>query len=297
MKNFAEEIRTAIAERYPDAKVSVKEYLKNNDYRTTALCIFESDSNVSPTIRLEDYYTRWSQGLKTFNECVESIVETYERYKISNFNIGQYVDQYNPENILVKTVNLEANKEMLTTTPHFVFKDMALCFAIGVKDQFGRGGIVVSDEMFNSWHITMRQMLEDALNNLEPTVFRFDPEGILTAEDKPEGIPGQLDPLFPHVLTTVDGMYGASAIMRFDILKGVADKLDRNLFIVPLSIDEVLLVSDDSVVTPEQLKTILVEINRDVNPPEYVLSNNIYYFDRQKVELTLDGETLTIEEA
>ena len=69
----------------------------------------------------------------------------------------------------------------------------------------------------------------------------------------------------------------------------VAMELHSNLFIYPSSIHEVLVLPDEG--TRKQrakLKEMVEEVNETNVSPEERLSNSVYYFDREKQEVTID---------
>lgn len=293
--DFMNKVSTVISQRYPNATVRVNEYLKSNDIRVSALAIFEGDSNCSPTIPLDRLFEQYKNG-KSFDDIIEEVVKTYETCKIGALDIESAIGKYDPNRIRVKLLGLENNTKFLEETPHFAYGDLALCFSVVLKDKFGKGGTVVHTELLKSWGVSMAQLLEDALNNITSTVYKFDPIAILTRDEGASGIPEVIQPDIPYILSTADGIYGASAMLRLDVLKEFADRVDSNIFVVPLSTDECLLIPDDEAATVEALSAIISDINSEVNPPEMVLSDSVYYFDRQKIELQLDGKTMTVKE-
>ena len=279
------------------AKVNVNRYMKNNGKEVTALTIFENENNVSPTIRLEDYFRAHVRG-KSMEDCLCEMLKIYNTYKVGEFDIGVYVDNFGQAgpHIVMKLLSREKNERLLENLPHFNFGDLAVTFSICISDVFGRGGIAVTYAMMKEWDVSEDDLLEVAFSNMQENdntvIFRFDPESVLgnygtSVRDRMPNI----EEGWPYVLTSADGIFGAAAMLRLDVLQSFADKAQCNVYVLPLSIDECLLVQDDGIVSAQQLKRVLTEINRDVNPEEYVLSNSIYYYDRKKHRLHDSGST------
>ena len=296
---FVSYVQEHILDQAPElkekAKVNVSRYMKNNGKEVTALTIFENDSNVSPTIRLEDYFRAHVRG-KSIGDCMQEMLKVYNTYKVGDFDIGAYVDDFGKASphIVMKLLSREKNEKLLEDLPHFDFGDLAVTFSICISDVFGRGGIAVTHAMMKEWDVSEDDLLEVAFANMQENdntvIFRFDPESILGnyGTSVKDHMP-HIEEGWPYVLTSADGIFGASAMLRLDVLQGFADKAECNVYVLPLSIDECLLVQDDGLVDNSQLERVLSEINRDVNPEEYFLSNSVYYYDRKKHQLRGTG--------
>ncbi len=273
------------------ARVNLSKYVKNNGKQVTALSIFEGESNVSPTIRLEDHFDDYNSG-KSIVECIEDMLDIYEEYKVGSFDISFYVDDYENArpHIIAKLISRERNEELLKTTPHYIFGDLAVTFMICVRDQFGRGGISVNNSLLEEWKIDVEELLNTAFVNMQENdsvvIFPFDPVTIMKSREErfSSGIP-DIEEGYPYILSSVEGIFGAASLLRLDILQSFADKAEHNVYVLPLSVDECLLIQDDGTSEVSRLREVLRDINRDVNPQEYILSNNVYYYDRKRHQL------------
>ena len=92
-----------------------------------------------------------------------------------------------------------------------------------------------------------------------------------------------------YILTTNDKRLGASMLLNVAALTRIAEELHSNLFIYPSSIHEVLVLPVEG--TRKQRakqKRMVEEVNASSVSPEERLSNSVYYFDREKQEVTID---------
>ena len=84
-----------------------------------------------------------------------------------------------------------------------------------------------------------------------------------------------------------DHRYGDS-IICIDPLRDFANYMGHDLYILPSSIHEVILLLDDEYVqSSEELREMVRETNRMVVDQEEVLSDHIYHYDREKDEIRI----------
>lgn len=82
-----------------------------------------------------------------------------------------------------------------------------------------------------------------------------------------------------RVLTNEGRFFGASLILREDVMEGAWDRLGGDFFVLPSSVHEVLLVPCDSGFEPQELKGMVSAVNRcGVIRPEEYLSDSVYVY-------------------
>ena len=85
-----------------------------------------------------------------------------------------------------------------------------------------------------------------------------------------------------------DYMNGASVMLYKDPLRDFANYMGHDLYILPSSIHEVILLLDDEYVqSSEELREMVRETNRIVVDREEILSDHVYYYDREKDEIRI----------
>lgn len=93
------------------------------------------------------------------------------------------------------------------------------------------------------------------------------------------------EPLF--VLTNETGIYGAVCILYRNVLKNFADKLGKDLIIIPSSVHEVLLLPLDNEVSYKELNNMVVTINQSEVLPMDQLSNHVYRYERSTDRISI----------
>lgn len=85
-----------------------------------------------------------------------------------------------------------------------------------------------------------------------------------------------------YVLTNTKGINGASCLLYPEVLKQVAEMLNANFYILPSSIHEVILVVDNGSMNKSSLNEMVYEVNRTQVAEDEVLSDQVYYYDKDK---------------
>lgn len=80
-------------------------------------------------------------------------------------------------------------------------------------------------------------------------------------------------------------MYGASSLLFPQILKTFSEKIGGNFFILPSSIHEVILLPEGGNESRKQLYAMVASANLRMKDKTKVLSDSVYYFDKDKTEI------------
>jgi hypothetical protein len=75
---------------------------------------------------------------------------------------------------------------------------------------------------------------------------------------------------------------GAGVIFYPNMLKELADYHESDLFIIPSSVHETLIIPDTNMIMDiESLRDMICEVNRTAVADEEILSDNLYVYDRE----------------
>ena len=140
---------------------------------------------------------------------------------------------------------------MLKYTPYERFLDLAVTYRwAAYRNHDGMASALVRNKELLLWGVTKEQMMKDAKENTEkifPPVMRKIQSVI------PVKITDMEIPLF--VLSNGDYMNGASVMLYKDPLRDFANYMGHDLYILPSSIHEVILLLDDEYVqSSEELR-------------------------------------------
>ena len=190
------------------------------------------------------------------------------------------------QKVRFRLINREQNQEYLKKHVHREYLDLAAVFGVEAADlKAGKALIPVTETMASEWGVAADDLWAAALANLEE-------EKCIVVDIRyliPGGMEMKGEDIKMFVCMTQDGSGsgGARAILKKDLLRQFAKEHKEKIYILPSSINEVLLVPDDGEGAENLLKEMVREVNdgfRYVTPEEW-LSDSVYHYDREKNEV------------
>ncbi|MBE5867553.1 MAG: hypothetical protein E7293_01130 [Lachnospiraceae bacterium] len=286
------------------AEINIREIQKNNGVLMHGITILEKGSNLSPTIYLDGLYLEYLKG-KTMGSVIKDIIEIYEKAKVKGRVNMDFFQDYEKvkSHIFCKLINYEKNKELLQELPWRKFFDLAIvCYYVYTNDLIGNGSITIRREHLELWGIKEEELLEEALNNTRHSLpyCWYDMKDMI--KEMWESEKGQLSleearllqDIFRHrrdaepmyVLTNFAKMYGAINMVYEDVLEEMGNMIGCNYVVLPSSIHEIILVPGD---TPnaEKLRFMVNDVNSTQVSPQEVLSDHVYFYDRNRRKLSM----------
>ena len=183
-------------------------------------------------------------------------------------------------------LSCRANQRLLSKLVCRRFHDLAIVYAVHVDFRSESSSIYIKRRLFESWGISEEELHRQALKNMEADGYGIqDLSEILVGENS---FPAWKDESPMAVLTNRKRMYGASGILLGSMLKDYAEKMGMDLFLIPFSIHEFLLVPDDGKVTQDMLDFMVREVNGTQVREEDRLSDHAYYYDREAGQIEME---------
>ena len=295
---FSNAVDTIISEKLGCLyDVRLMKVIKNNGLCLQGLCIRSSNHYIAPTIYLNDYFEDYVNG-RDVTDIVLDILQVYQNSNIDMPSIdNDFSWEHIQKNVILRLINYDMNKELLQGVPHKIkFEDLAITFHVltgSTKD--GVQSYRISNEIFNSFGIDLDVLYESALHNTMsyfPTSLRNMSEVIVSMMTS-EGLDSEeyaelFDTTAPeegrgimYVLTNSIGVYGATAMLYSDIIKEFADTLETDIYILPSSLHEVILLLDyGRGCSGGELKNMVSDVNKQVLDIDDILSDSVYKYCR-----------------
>lgn len=288
---FKEALVKALSNVFENTEISFNTVIKNNGLTLDGLVIVSPTSNISPTIYVNHYFEQYENG-RDFEDIVNAIADVYtDALPKNNYDIQSFTEwERVKDNIIYCLVNREKNAELLEKVPHREFLDLAIIYKclVSISDTDGCATIQIKNEHMEYWNMSESDLLTVAKENT-PKKLKANLMNMFSA------ISGMLDfdtdidlsqsPMF--VLSNTFKLNGATAILYNNVLKEFADKIKSDLYILPSSIHETILLPVNENMRKEELKEMVECVNATQVAPEEVLSDNVYFYDRTKDEISL----------
>ena len=268
------------------SQVEISVVKKNNGVSKAGLSIREDEHDVSPLLYLDGYYIHYQNG-ELLENIIRNIRADYDKKvqmaAVKILNLQEF------ENIrgrvIYRLVNYEKNKEILEDCPHIRLYDLAVTFRwVARIDDVGVSTSLITNKQVKEWGVSVNDLVLAARQNT-PRLF---PAQIIDMEEMLAGMVSFI--LYPstipmYILTNKQELNGASALLYGDILKDFANKKGADMYILPSSIHEVIMVPADRINDPTKLLSIVHDANTTVVSIGDVLSDSVYYYDRKKDQI------------
>ncbi len=271
----AENIIAHMPSEYEGAKVQVHKVDKPGA-PYTGLMVIKKGQTVVPNVNLEMMYEMYSDGAPA-KKIMEDMAEIAAMEPPVPIKPAFYLDDYEAvkDRICLRLINLEANAELLKNVPHRVIEDMALTYIV-VMDTGGDDlwSSMVTNEIAAEWGASEDGLCSDALKN---SAILFPPRldtmnSLMGKEPEEGGEPGLM------VLSCKGGFFGACAILYPGVLNMAYEEIGEDLYIIPSSVNEVILVPKALVDDPVRLLLTHRFVSSQTAPAER-LSSRIFFYD------------------
>ena len=237
------------------------------------------------TIHIRDIYDQYRDGV-TMDDCVEFLAGLYQTSPDAEEILSCW-DKAKGQ-IEMRIVNRRWQQKFLKQVVYHKFLDLAVYYVLAFeRNPGGFIGNSVKTWMLERWGITEEELWEAAKKNLYNQTFA------ICSIDNVSGISGtKLEQILDlsnldneiYVLTNPYYYNGAVGMLRTDLLEKFADQQGYDLYILPSSVDEIILLPDRGDRKASYLKSLVRKNNRDY-ADGCELSDNIYYYHRGQGKL------------
>ena len=286
--------------------LEIHQVQKNNGLILTGITIRENDNTICPSFYVEGYQSEY-----TPKEAAREIASQYYKRldKDKNLILEHYEDGFDDfdkikDKICFKVVNGNLNKEFLKNVPHFdVVGDIKGIFYLRLTDNMS---VKITDKELERWNIDKEiapQMLylyakqntpklnPLKLESLEEVIKKMMKAKYPEYEDIFNDLQEEETIVPLYVLTNKSGLNGAAVMFYNDgkVLEDIKKELNfqkgkeyQNLYILPSSIRETMIVPDDGNIEPDYLREMVREANASgvVTQTEF-LDNDIYCYNSE----------------
>lgn len=297
LETFMAWVRDAISSIFPgmlDLKLTTTE--KNNGVLYHTLIVKMKGSNIGANIYMDQYFNRYkadSDSVSVISEIAniikKNVTEETEEKKLITNNASNITD-FNSvkDKIVMVLVNAEKNRKRLENVPHRMINDLAIIYKIIFAEDENR---IISGEvktpLLQAWGINEKKLHELALKNTDrmfPPTIRTINEVINDICERNSSLSMASLPPLPreqqmYVVSNQNCVNGAINAFREDVLTDLANKIGPDLYIIPSSIHECIIISTDFG-DPDEASEMVHFVNADSVQEEEQLSDHVYIFSK-----------------
>lgn len=275
--------------------ITINHVIKNNGCEMDGLVIMEKGKDIAPTIYLDSFYELYTNGenIKNIIRQIELIYEQNKNNVTFDVNILKHFDTIN-DKIVYKVVNYRSNEKLLEQVPHKRILDLAVVFYCLLDNEYGRSATaLIYNNNLKNWNVTIDDVYKAALKNtpdllhskISSMAALFEKCGVnVDGEevDLKDYVPSDM-----YVLTNESKLNGAACILYENVLYDFAQKLGADLYILPSSVHEVILLPKLSMFEKDELVNMVKEVNTEGVAADEVLSDHVYEYNRTERLITM----------
>lgn len=275
--------------------ITINHVIKNNGCEMDGLVIMEKGKDIAPTIYLDSLYELYTNGenIKSIIRQIELIYEQNKNNVTFDVNILKHFDTIK-DKIVYKVVNYRSNEKLLEQVPHKRILDLAVVFYCLLDNEYGRSATaLIYNNNLKNWNVTIDDVYKAALKNtpdllhskISSMAALFEKCGVnVDGEevDLKDYVPSDM-----YVLTNESKLNGAACILYENVLYDFAQKLGADLYILPSSVHEVILLPKLSMFEKDELVNMVKEVNTEEVAADEVLSDHVYEYNRTERLITM----------
>ena len=300
-------LKDHLPEELAGATIRTNDVTKNNGLVLHGVTVQPEGSNIAPTIYIDGYYKDYVDGSK-LDDVIDRIAKVAKDNAHAPSELGNiahtFLDFNNvKDKIILAVVNTEKNQKMLAGMPHQNREDLSLIYKVSLgNDETGIATITIKNEHMEAWGVTAEEIHNFAMENskeLLPITVQSMNE-IMREMFGRDGMPDEMAELMfeevpmnqqMYVISNQSKINGAATMFYEDALSGLADQMGTDLFILPSSVHEIIVVSAD-MGTPESLAEMVREVNGGEVAAEEQLSDHVYRYDAVARSISLADTTM-----
>lgn len=269
-----------------EAEVSFLTREKTNQTKKEGICIRKPGNNQDVVIYLQEMFQSYQMAGNeaVLDRMAENMIDIFrESEDMPGADILTDWESVKDQ-VRIRLVKKAWNEEKLKSWVHRDFLDFAVVLAVELwvgEDRLGSTPIKRVSLEF--WGVSEEEIYQKAAENLN----REDYSIALIDTYLPEAYPdGEQD---MYVLRRRNKDYGAGLMLREDALSWFAKEQGSSFYILPCSVHELILMKQEEDTDVQCLKETVRIVNADTKAmkPEERLSDNIYYYDREKRKLEI----------
>ena len=280
VNKLEQDLKDAMADISPGATVDVRSVEKLQEGSYTGITISPAGGNVGMNLNANQLFDQMQDG-QSYEGVLAVAVSTAERglHDMPAVDVSELMNYEAAKKYLCfDVVGSDRNADMLEKVPHTDKENISMVYRLQLDStENGAATVLITNAMMEQFGVTKEQLHADAMENaqeIRPADFRT------MAAVMAEMMADMAPPMY--VATNQDKVQGAAVMFYPDFMDQAAKELGGDIFILPSSVHEVLILPDDGNMNAQELKEMVTSINASEVSPEDRLTDSVYHYDAQE---------------
>lgn len=270
-------------------ELEIRKVMKNNGIMLTGIIARKNSQNSFPTVYVDGLY-RDNLREEEISEIAQHLAgQILEAELKEPIDMSGFLDfSKAKERIVFRLINTEKNRELLKDIPNRqLFNLSVVYYYILEKTPFeGTATILIRNSHMKSWNIGEEQLYETAYQNSPRLLpLRFMEMREVLEGFYPEELIEGMSPMY--VLSNAEKMFGAVCMIYPEALKEIAKQLGGDLFVLPSSVHEMILIPERPDISQTMLADIVKEVNHTQLLEEEILADSVFFYNIKEDALYL----------
>ena len=274
-----------------DVEVILKKTVKSGDIIQDGLMMQNKDSGQIPVVYLDELYEFYINNDLSVEEAADKVVEVYNSTSGPEvLDLDKYRNWENArDSITIRVMNTKLNRKYLEDAVYEIYLDLAIVYYITyITDDGEIYRCKVLEKLLDGWGIDAEVLKETAVENTKRMLgirvqeiheALINAAGIRDSETIDKITEYEGIPMF--VLTNNYSVYGAANMFIDEVLKSIAEIFDTDIYIIPSSVHEVLIIPKNDMYTKDEINDMIKNVNLNVLAPEDILSDHVYVYSKE----------------
>ncbi len=287
VNKLEQDLKDAMADISPGATVDVRSVEKLQDGSYTGITISPAGGNVGMNLNANQLFDQMQDG-QSYEGVLAVAVSTAERglHDMPAVDVSELMNYEAAKKYLCfDVVGSDRNADMLEKVPHTDKENISMVYRLQLDStENGAATVLITNAMMEQFGVTKEQLHADAMENaqeIRPADFRTMAAVMAEMMGMPEEMMADMAPPM-YVATNQDKVHGAAVMFYTDFMDQAAKELGGDIFILPSSVHEVLILPDDGNMDAQELKEMVTSINASEVSPEDRLTDSVYHYDAQE---------------
>lgn len=293
--NYVEENLLSVLD-ISDATVKVSDVRKNNNVILSGLVVKQKDQKVLPTIYLEPYFEQYEMGFASLDEVIVEIATAYQSAIDNNPYPFFHQSMLSKDKVIGTVINRHFNEDFLRDVPYVEFlDDYAIIFKVllDIEADGTFATVTITDYMAEFLNMTTEELLSLALENtpkLCPVELKNIKELLVESIGlKEEDFSNVKEEIKMYYLSNKQRNLGCFSIFAKECRQRLQELFDCDVYVIPSSIHEFLIVPDDGKMGIENLTVIIRMVNAEEVPEEQLLGSKPFLLKREEGYNAVNG--------